>query len=219
MKWRIIAACGLVALAAFGFGCAAQTGVAPSGDTKVADEEQTNAQPLLYPGEAESGVDRDVLAAQATQARTVAEAAESSGIPLTVLEPVSEASIAGVWVSNPEMKPPFLLVEYDDGTLIDVTVLESAEEALRLADPGVDDPQLAPLINAVDVNGAPAYAIEKMDVPAEYTAGGDVVPGTGVRRGTTKIAWGTGSYSVRVMSGTKDVDGLLPVARGVQFTK
>jgi len=43
MKWRIIAACGLVALAAFGFGCAAQTGVAPSGDTKVADEEQTKA--------------------------------------------------------------------------------------------------------------------------------------------------------------------------------
>jgi len=139
------------------------------------------------------------------------------GIPLTVLEDVSGTSVAGVWMSKPEIEPPFLLVEYDDGTLVDVTVLQTEEEAARLADPGAGDPQIAPLVSEVDLDGTKAHAIGRVDVPASYTAEGDVVPGTGVRRGTAKISWASGVFAVRVMSETKSVDDLLPIARAARI--
>ncbi|MDY0341100.1 MAG: hypothetical protein RBS17_07800, partial [Coriobacteriia bacterium] len=89
MKRQVLAACLFSTLAVFACGCTAQSGEQSSSTLGVGASESAVSEPILYVGDVEPGLDREVLAAQATEMTTVEEAAEGMGIPLTALQDIS----------------------------------------------------------------------------------------------------------------------------------
>jgi len=219
-RGRAVLAVSLVALvllvvAAAGLGTARSADEKKTPGNSVAEHPDMSAGPA-YAGRDEPGIDYDSLQGQATRFDTAEDAGRAFGVTLSVLEGAGDNEFIAAWVSKPETSPQYLLVEYSDGSVVDITYV--GDEAALLADPGTRDADIAPLISVVRVNGVDAYAIGRREADPSVDENGAIRPGTGVYVGSSRISWVAGPYAVRVMGHARDVAGLLPIAEGVSLT-
>ena len=201
-------------------------GIVGLGNARSGQEGKTSENPVAgttgvpfapgYAGSDEPGLDYDSLEGQAKRFDSIDEAGSAFGVSLSVLNTVDGTDVMAAWVSKPETSPRYLLVEYGDGTFVDITYV--GDEAALLADPGIGDPDIAPLVSMVPVNGIDAYAIEKKEAHPIADEEGVIQPGTGVYVMSAKISWVVGPYAVRVMGGERDVASLLPIAEGISLS-